>query len=85
MWVLIPQPGIEAHPLALGAWSLSQWATREVPVSCYFKINSIYLALAVRGLLAARVVLCLWRAGLLLSALRGLLTVEASPVAEHGL
>ena len=67
MWVLITQPGIEAHPLALGAWSLSQWATREVPVSCYFKINSIYLALAVRGLLAARVFLYLWRARLLFS------------------
>ena len=33
MWGLIPWPGIELGPPALGAWSLSHWATREVPPS----------------------------------------------------
>ena len=80
MWVVIPQPGIEAQPLELGAWSLSQWATREVPVSRYFKINSTYSALAVLGLLAAPVFFYLWRAGLLFSC-----AVWASHCAEHGL
>ena len=28
---LVPWPGIELGPPALGAWSLSQWTTREVP------------------------------------------------------
>ena len=28
---LIPWPGIQTGPLALGAWSLSHWAIREVP------------------------------------------------------
>ena len=85
MWLLILQPGIEAQPLALGAWSPSQWTTREVPVSCYCKINSIYLALAVLGLLAARVFLYLGRAGLLFSCAVWLFIVEASLFAELGL
>ena len=29
---LVPWPGIELGPPALGAWSLSQWTTREVPL-----------------------------------------------------
>ena len=32
MWNLIPWSGIEPGPLALGAWSLSHWTTREVPL-----------------------------------------------------
>ena len=28
---LVPEPGIEPMPLALGAYSLNHWATREVP------------------------------------------------------
>ena len=28
---LVPQPGIEPGPPALGAWSLTHWTTREVP------------------------------------------------------
>ena len=31
MWDLVPSPGIELGPPALGAWSLSHWITREVP------------------------------------------------------
>ena len=31
MWDLVPWPGIEPEPPALGAWSLSHWTTREVP------------------------------------------------------
>ena len=32
MWDLVPWPGIELRPCALGTWSLSPWTTREVPV-----------------------------------------------------
>ena len=32
-WDLVPRPGIEHSPPALGAWSLSHWTTREVPLS----------------------------------------------------
>ena len=32
MWDLVPWPGIEPRPPALGAQSLSHWTTREVPV-----------------------------------------------------
>ena len=31
MWDLVPWPGIEPRTLALGAQSVSQWPTREVP------------------------------------------------------
>ena len=31
MWDLVPWPGIEHGPPALGAWSLSHWPTREPP------------------------------------------------------
>ena len=30
MWDLVPWPGVEPGPPALGAWRLSHWATREV-------------------------------------------------------
>lgn len=30
-WDLIPRPGLEPGPPALGAWSLIHWTTREVP------------------------------------------------------
>ena len=36
MWDLVPWPGIEPRPLALGAWSPSHWTTREDP--SYFEI-----------------------------------------------
>ena len=31
MWDLVPWPGIEPRPPALGAWSLNHWTIREVP------------------------------------------------------
>ena len=31
IWDLVPWPGIEPGPPALGAWSLNRWTTREVP------------------------------------------------------
>ena len=31
MWDLVPWPGIEPRPPALGAWSLSHWTTMEAP------------------------------------------------------
>ena len=30
--ILVPRPGIELAPPALGAWSLSHWTAREVPI-----------------------------------------------------
>ena len=32
MWDLVPWPGIEPEPPALGLWSLSHWTNREVPL-----------------------------------------------------
>ena len=32
MWDLVPWPGTEPTPPALGVWSLSPWNTREVPL-----------------------------------------------------
>ena len=39
MWDLVPWPGIEPRPPALGVQSLSHWTTREVP--CFFKDGSL--------------------------------------------
>ena len=30
MWDLVPQPGINPRPPALGVWSLSHWTTKDV-------------------------------------------------------
>ena len=38
MWDLVPWPGIQPRPPALGEWSFSPWTTREVPVS-YFRVH----------------------------------------------
>ena len=35
MWDLVPQPGIESRPLALGVQSLIHCATRKVPTSVF--------------------------------------------------
>ena len=36
LWDLVPWPGIEPRPPALGAQSLSHWTTREVPKSNFW-------------------------------------------------
>ena len=36
MWDLVPSTGIKPEPPALGAWSLSHWATRKLPVLVIF-------------------------------------------------
>ena len=36
MWDLVPWPGIEPRPPALGAWNLNHCATREVPFCPFF-------------------------------------------------
>ena len=41
MWHLVPHPEIELRYSALGGWSLSHWATREVPKK-YFLIIRYY-------------------------------------------
>ena len=49
---LVPQSGIKPRPPALGAWSLSHWTTREVPLS--FSDTQLvwgFLILCVRGVL----------------------------------
>ena len=38
--ILVPWPGIEPEPPALGAQSLNCWATREVPAFLIFILNS---------------------------------------------
>ena len=44
MWDLVPWPEIRPGSLALGAWSLSHWTTREVPMgaSLIFLVSSSY-------------------------------------------
>ena len=44
MWDLVPWPGIEPRPPALGTWSLSHCTTREVPGPCVylFLLNCIF-------------------------------------------
>ena len=37
--ILVPQPGIQPGPLALEAWSLNYWTTREVPLLSFFKLK----------------------------------------------
>ena len=39
MWDLVPRSGIEPRPPALGAWSLSHWTTREVPLFYFFNLK----------------------------------------------
>ena len=34
---LVPQAGIQLEPPALGAWSLTHWITREVPVTTFYE------------------------------------------------
>ena len=36
-WDVIVRPGTEHLPTALGAWSLSPWTTREVPIFRYWR------------------------------------------------
>ena len=38
---LVPQPGIEARPPALGAQSPNHWTTREVPTALSFYITTL--------------------------------------------
>ena len=42
MWDLVPQPGIEPRPPALGAQSLTHWATSEVPSLIFIFIQPLY-------------------------------------------
>ena len=39
MWDLVPWPGIEPGPPALGAWNLSHWTTREVSWNWFVENN----------------------------------------------
>ena len=46
-WDLVPLPGIEPRPPALGVQSLSHWTTREVPtlavLTCNLLLTSVYI------------------------------------------
>ena len=39
VWDLAPWLGIKPRPLALGAWSLSHWAPREVPIYIHIYVH----------------------------------------------
>ena len=43
LWALVLWPGIEPGPPALGAWGLSYWTTREVPVMLFILKTYTYL------------------------------------------
>ena len=84
---LVPRPGIEPGPPALGAQSLTHWTTWEVPLPNFLFIYLfIYLFMAVLGLrFCARAFSSCSERGPLFIAVRGPLTVAASLVAEHRL
>ena len=44
MWDLVPSPGIEPWPPALGAQNLSHWTTREVPTLLLLKSDTKHIA-----------------------------------------
>ena len=44
MWDLVPQPGLEPGPPALGAWSITHWTTREVPPFYHLLAVLLYLS-----------------------------------------
>ena len=41
MWGLVPWPGVEPEPPALGAWGLGHWTTREVPLSPFNSLSCL--------------------------------------------
>ena len=43
MWDLVPWPGMELRPPALGVWSLSHWTTREVPRTYFNMAFIVYI------------------------------------------
>ena len=45
--ILVPQPGIESMPPAVGAWSLNHWTTREVPL--HFFLSNLLSSQVVTG------------------------------------
>ena len=56
MWGLVPWPGSDLGPPALGVWNLSHWATREV-LSVFLFFNQCVLCLFLKSLSIPR----LWR------------------------
>ena len=40
MYALVPWPGIEPKPSALGMWIFNGWTTKEVPLKIFFFLNS---------------------------------------------
>ena len=39
MWDLVPWPGIEPRPSALGVQSFSHWTARKIPIYLFLKLN----------------------------------------------
>ena len=80
---LVPRPGIEPGPPALGVQSLTHWTTREVP-ECLIKL--IYLFLAALGLCCCtQAFSSCGEQGLLFVVVSRLLIAVTSLAAEHGL
>ena len=50
MWNLVPWPGMESGPPALGAWSLYHWTTREGPSHFVWRLAYISLLLCLSNL-----------------------------------
>ena len=40
VWDLVPWPGIEPGPSALGAWNFNHWTTRDVPLLVFSLLSS---------------------------------------------
>ena len=43
MWDVVPWSGIEPGPPASGAWNLSHWTTREVPIFLFYRHINFFL------------------------------------------
>ena len=59
MWDLVPWPGIEPGPPALGAWNLSHWTTREVPIISLNKLFAPFSISSSSGAFIMCILVCL--------------------------
>ena len=54
MWILVPRPGIEPRPPALGARSLCHWTTKDISLRMLLKLNFHTYELEMPTLMAKR-------------------------------
>ena len=77
MWNLVSLTGVEPWPPALGAWSLSHWTSREVPVASIFLKDSSHFLLLPWPLLTQVNFFCRWEALTTISASEVTMTISS--------